>query len=76
MNKENFAIELCIRGYLVYRAVWHAHFGDLLACETEFGNIHNPYAVVVVSNGTIMGHFPRNYICHFQFVYKRRSFYY
>lgn len=43
----------------------------ILICQTEFGNLHNPYAVAILTtNDTIVGHVPRNIsnisaACHF-----------
>ena len=38
------------QGYHVYVAVWEAAVGQILHCEREGGNIHDPYAVAVVEN--------------------------
>ena len=65
---SSFTIDSCIRGYHVYKEVWNATFGEILICQTEFGNFHDPYAVAVLtSNDTIVGHVPRNIsaVCHF-----------
>ena len=35
-------------GYHVYVAVWETAVGQMLPCEQEGGNIHDPYAVIVV----------------------------
>ena len=43
--------------------------GELLTCQTEFGNPSDPYAVVVMYNNTsiVIGHVPRHIstVCHF-----------
>ncbi len=40
---------------------WNPVIGEMLTCQAEFGNIHDPYAVAVVaSNSSIVGHVP----CH------------
>ncbi len=64
----NFTIDSCIRGYHIYKAVWNASIGEILIFQTEFGNLHDPYAVAVLTaNDTIVGHVPRNIsaACHF-----------
>lgn len=40
--------------------MWTPVLGDVLACQVEFGNIHDVYAVAVLSGGTVVGHVPRN----------------
>ena len=45
-----YEIAIVDRGYHVYVAVWVAAVGQILPCEWEGGNSHNPYAVVVVEN--------------------------
>ena len=50
----------CIHGYHVYKDIWTASPGEILACQNEFGNILDPYAVAVVtSSNTTVGHVPR-----------------
>ena len=41
-------METIVRGYNVYGAVWEAPVGQILPCQREGGNIHDPYAVTVV----------------------------
>ena len=63
----------CVRGYHVYKDLWNPCIGDTLLAKPEFGNLHDPYAVAVVtSNDTIVGHLPRNIstLCH---IFLRRS---
>ena len=37
-------------GYPVYVAVWKAAGGQILPCQREGGNSHDPYVVAVVEN--------------------------
>ena len=54
-------------------SVWAPAFGETLACEVEFGNIHDPSAVAVHKPGigessfATVGHVHRNIsaLCHF-----------
>ena len=39
-------IESSIRGYHVYRSIWTPVINEVLVCERERHNIHNPFAVV------------------------------
>ena len=65
-------LESCIRGFHIYKAVWNPTLGEELVCETEFGNIRDPYAVAVQRLATsssfkTVGHVPRHIfaICFF-----------
>ena len=60
-------VESCIHGYHVYKDIWNAPIGQVLVCEVELGNLHDPHAVAVISNDTIVGHVPRTIsaVCHF-----------
>ena len=59
---ESYSIHTSVRGYHVYRDVWEAALSQLLPCQREPGNIHDPHAVAVVETGVatrIVGHVPR-----------------
>jgi len=59
---ESYNIHTSNRGYHVHKDVWEAALGQLLPCQREPGNIHDPYAVAVVEIGVatrIVGHVPR-----------------
>ena len=43
-----------IRGHHVFKEVWTPTQGETLVCASEFGNIHDPYAVAV-QNASITG---------------------
>jgi len=54
-----FRMDLCIRGYHVYKEVWTAVFGELYA-EREFGNVVDHYAVTVMKDsGETVMHLPK-----------------
>ncbi len=55
----NFSVESMVRGYHVYKDVWVAADGQLLQCRRETSNGHDPFAVAVIRDGTIVGHLPR-----------------
>ena len=60
IRMATFSFESCVRGFHVYKDIWSPEIGDMIACQPEFGNIHDPYAVsVVTSNGNTVGHVPR-----------------
>ena len=56
---STYSVETIVRGYHVYRAVWEAAVGQVLPCQRERGNAHDPYAVAVLNRGVIVGHLPR-----------------
>lgn len=54
---DRFSIDSCVCGYHVYKKI----YGILLYVTTEFGNIHDQYAVIVFTPAeTTVGHVPRN----------------
>ena len=57
---DSFSLDFCVRGHHVYKAVWTTQVGETLLCQPEFGNVHDPYAVVIVTGDEmIVGHVPR-----------------
>jgi len=55
-----FAIEAMVRGYHVYQSIWDVAFdGKNLECFREFGNIHDPSAVAIRKDNSVVGHVPR-----------------
>ena len=59
---ESYSIHTSVRGYHAYKDVWEAALGQLLPCQREPGNIHDPYAVAVVETVVatqIVGRVPR-----------------
>ena len=57
----------------MYKSIQALAFGETLACEVKFGNIHDPSAVAVRKPGVgkssfeTVGHVPRKIsaLCHF-----------
>ena len=43
----------------IYKEIWEAVVGEILACEREPKNAADRYAVAVKKDGTIIGHLPR-----------------
>ena len=54
---NSYTIETVVRGYHVYWDIWEAAVGQILPCQRERGNVHDPYAVAVV-NRLAMFHWP------------------
>lgn len=65
-------IELCVRGYHVYKDIWEAAIGEELLCERETRNTKDRYAVAVKKDGTVVGHVPRK-ISHLCSIFLRRG---
>ena len=57
--ESSYTIEAVIRGYHVYKEIWESVVGQVLPCQQEHGNVHDPYAVAVVNEGVTVGHVPR-----------------
>ena len=49
-----------IRGYHIYKEIWMAAIGEPLSCRRETGNLMDPYAVVVIKAGEVVGHIPHS----------------
>ena len=41
--------------------IWKPSIGDNLACEREFDNCFDKFAIKVVNNGETVGHLPRKF---------------
>ena len=54
-----YSIESMVRGYHVYKAIWEAVDGEVLQCKREVNNRHDPFAVAVIKDNTIVGHVAR-----------------
>ena len=50
LAQTRYEVATIDRGYDVYAAVWEASIGQILPCEQERGNIHDPYTVAVAKN--------------------------
>ena len=60
MAVYSFAIEAMVRGYHVYQSIWDAAIdGENLERFREVGNIHDPSAVAIRKDGSVVGHVPR-----------------
>ena len=58
MPESRHEVETVFRGYHVYTGIWDTAIGETLECEQGGKNIHDPYAVVVVKGGNVVGHVP------------------
>ena len=60
-------LEYVVRGYHEYKRVWTPVLDEMLSTEIERGNLHDEYAVAVMSErlGTV-GHVPKKIfrLCH------------
>ena len=61
-----FEIDSVVRGYHVYKDVWHANIGTELPCRPESNNREDRYAVAVMDGDFVVGHVPRkiSFICN------------
>ena len=72
MAVYSFAIEAMVRRYHVYQSIWDAAIdGENIECFREVGNIHDPSAVAIRKDVSVVGHVPRalsavcsSFICH------------
>jgi len=60
-----FHLDSAIRGYHIYKEVWPNPFlGEIVRCECEERNAHDPFAVTLKKAGTgTVGHVPRTISC-------------
>ena len=58
-----FQICSMVRGYHEYQYIWNAVVGEILPCNYETGNVHNPYAVNVKKGDVIVGNVPKKLSC-------------
>ena len=58
-----FAVESCIHGFHVVRAVWSPRIGEILDCARETSNREDPFAVAVKKSGETISHVPRTISC-------------
>ena len=56
---STYTVETIVHGYHVYQVIWEAAVGQVLPCQWERGNVHDPYAVAIVERGVVVGHVPR-----------------
>ncbi len=55
----SFSFSSAVRGYHVYRDIWHAAEGEVLPCSRELHNLRDPFAVAIQKDSMIVGHVPR-----------------
>ena len=55
------AKQIFVASMQVYKDIWKPSIGDKLACEREFDNCFDKFAIKVVNNGETMGHLPREF---------------
>ena len=48
-----------VRGHHVYKDFWVPIEGEVLQCSRETSNWHDPFAVAILKDGTVVGHVPR-----------------
>ena len=53
------AISSAVHGFHVYKDIWKPSIGDKLACEREFDNYFDKFAIKVVNTRETVGHLPR-----------------
>ena len=59
VSMSSFTVETVVRGFHIYKEVWHAVIGDVLPCRRDLGNPHDLYAVAMVRASNTVGHVPR-----------------
>ena len=59
---DELNVEMCVRGYHVYRRIWEAAINEELVCTREPQNSTDCYAVAVIKDGRIVGTYPEKYL--------------
>ena len=54
-------VEAVVKGYHAYVDIWAAVYGEELPCEREAGNQVDAFAVAVMKDGMVVGHFRRRF---------------
>ncbi len=63
-ERASFSVDAMVRGYHQYEAIWAASISEVLTCQREIANTHDPFAVAVTkSDDRIVGHVPRRISC-------------
>ena len=57
-NNATYAVQTVVRGQHVYKEAWSTLVGQVLSCQKERGNVHDPYSVAIVDRNTVVGHVP------------------
>ena len=55
-GRVSFSVEAVVRGYRAYKDIWAAVYGEELPCKREAGNRVDAFAMVVIKDGTVVGH--------------------
>ena len=58
MSLATFSLNSVVRGYHVYKDYWEAATGEILRCCEERTNIHDPFAVAIIKDDSVVGHVP------------------
>ena len=62
LKMPSYSLPSVVRGYNVYQTIWNAEEGEVLRCEREITNYHDPYAMAVVQDtvagSSTVGHVP------------------
>ena len=66
-------LELCVRGYHLYKNIWEAAIGEELQCERETRNTKDRYAVAVKKDGMVVGHLPKTSPTFVRFFYEEET---
>ena len=56
---DSFTVESVIGGYHIYEEVWSSVIGEVLVCQRDMRNHHDPFAVTTYKGTTVVGHVPR-----------------
>ena len=56
---ETLEMEMCVRGFHVYRIMWEAVVSEELECRRERGNQVDRSAVAVAKEDMVVGHIPQ-----------------
>ena len=74
MHHASVAVESMVRGYHIYKDIWNSYIDEVLPCERERHNIHNPFAVAVKKGANVVSHLPHSIsIACYVFLGKSRS---
>ena len=53
LQMSTYMVEMIVRGYHIYQVVWEAAVGQVLPCQWECDNVHNPSTVTVIDRGLV-----------------------
>ena len=61
--KTSYSIPSMVHGYHKYLHVWDAAIGEILPCNSEDSNLHDPYTMAVKKGTITVGHVPKKISC-------------